>query len=207
MSILLPRKVYRTRKCIIIAPFQRSDDSELRSVGKSALIDREMSEFTARYPKRSRDVFGLAVFLLVCFAVSGIGAAITATSVGSWYQTLQKPSFNPPDWVFAPVWTTLYVLIAIAGWRAWRRAQTKATSIALAVFAAQLALNLAWSLIFFGLQQIALALVEIVILLLAIVANTILFWRIDRWAGVLFVPYMVWVAFASVLNASLWWLN
>lgn len=166
-----------------------------------------MSEFTARYPKRSRDVFGLAVFLLVCFAVSGIGAAITATSVGSWYQTLQKPSFNPPDWVFAPVWTTLYVLIAIAGWRAWRRAQTKATSIALAVFAAQLALNLAWSLIFFGLQQIALALVEIVILLLAIVANTILFWRIDRWAGVLFVPYTAWVAFASVLNASLWWLN
>lgn len=154
-----------------------------------------------------QDVLGLAVFLVLCLVVSGIGAAITATSVGTWYQALEKPSFNPPDWVFAPVWTTLYVLMAIAGWRVWRRARFKGARKALMVFAVQLALNLVWSLIFFGLQQIGLALVEIVILLLAIIATTVLFWRIDRWAGALFVPYVLWVAFATALNASLWLLN
>ncbi len=167
----------------------------------------EMPESLTDYPKRSRDVFALAVFLIVCLAVSGIGATITATSVGTWYQMLHKPPFNPPDWVFAPVWTTLYVLMAIAGWRVWRRAPLRITRKALTVFAAQLALNLSWSVIFFGLQQIGLALVEIIILLLAIIANTILFWRVDRWAGALFVPYVLWVAFATVLNASLWLLN
>lgn len=166
-----------------------------------------MTEPTTRYPKPSRDVLGLAGFLVLCLVVSGIGATITATTVGTWYATLHKPPFNPPDWVFAPVWTTLYVLMAIAGWRVWRRARLEVTRKALTVFVVQLALNLAWSFIFFGLQQISLALVEIVILLLAIVANTILFWRIDRWAGALFVPYVLWVAFATVLNASLWLLN
>jgi tryptophan-rich sensory protein len=154
-----------------------------------------------------QDVLGLVVFLVLCLVVSGIGAAITATSVGTWYQALEKPPFNPPDWIFAPVWTTLYGLMAIAGWRVWRGPRFELTRQALTVFAVQLALNLAWSFIFFGLQQIGLALIEIVILLLAIIANTILFWRIDRWAGVLFVPYLLWVTFATVLNASLWMLN
>lgn len=166
-----------------------------------------MTEPTTRYPKPSRDVLSLAGFLVLCLVVSGIGATITATTVRTWYPTLHKPPFNPPDWVFAPVWTTLYVLMAIAGWRVWRRARLEVTRKALIVFVVQLALNLAWSFIFFGLQQISLALVEIVILLLAIIANTILFWRIDRWAGALFVPYVLWVAFATVLNASLWLLN
>lgn len=147
------------------------------------------------------------MFLAVCLGVSGIGGAITATSVGDWYQSLQKPPFNPPDWVFAPVWTTLYVLMAVAGWRVWRGAQPEAGRKALLVFALQLGLNLAWSFLFFGLQRIDLALVEVVILLLAIVANTILFWRIDRLAGALFVPYVLWVAYATLLNASLWRLN
>jgi benzodiazapine receptor len=166
-----------------------------------------MSEPTTRYPKRSRDVLGLTAFLVLCLAVSGIGAAVTATSVGTWYQALHKPVFNPPDWIFAPVWTTLYILMAIAGWRVWRQAGFETGRKALTVFVVQLALNLAWSFIFFGQQRIGLALVEIVILLLAIIVTTALFWRIDRWSGVLFLPYVLWVAFATVLNASLWWLN
>lgn len=157
--------------------------------------------------KPSQDIGGLVVFLVLCLAVSGIGGAITATSVGTWYQTLQKPPFNPPDWVFAPVWTALYVLMAIAAWRVWRCVRVEAGRKALMVFAVQLGLNLAWSFLFFGLQRVGLALFEVTILLLAIIANTVLFWRIDRLAGALFVPYLLWVAYAAVLNASLWFLN
>jgi tryptophan-rich sensory protein len=150
---------------------------------------------------------GLGIFAALCAAVSGIGAAVTATSVDSWYQTLQKPAFNPPDWLFPPVWTTLYVLLAIAGWRIWRRARMAVARPALAIFVVQLGLNLAWSVLFFGTRSIGLALVEIVILLLAIIANTILFWRLDRLAGALLLPYLIWVAFAAVLNVALWRLN
>ncbi len=162
---------------------------------------------TKLHLKLSQDMLGLCTFLALCLAVAGIGGAITATSVDTWYQALDKPSFNPPDWVFAPVWTTLYILIAIAGWRVWRRTRFEASRQALAVFALQLGLNLLWSVLFFGLQQIDLALAEIIILLLTIVANTSIFWRIDRLAGMLFVPYVLWVAYAAVLNGSLWVLN
>lgn len=166
-----------------------------------------MPEHSMLFFESRRDALGLGLFLIVCIAVSGIGGAITATSVGTWYQTLEKPSFNPPDWVFAPVWTALYVMMAIAGWRVWRRTRIAARWTALSVFAVQLALNLTWSLLFFGLQRIDLALAEIVILLLAIGVNTVMFWRIDRLAGALFVPYLLWVAYATALNAALWFLN
>ncbi len=157
--------------------------------------------------KPSQDVLGLVVFIALCLVVSGIGGAITATSVGTWYQALLKPAFTPPDWVFAPVWATLYLLMAIAGWRVWRRKGFGLGRQALAAFAMQLGLNLAWSFLFFGFQRIDLAMVEIVVLLAAIIANTVLFWRIDRLAGALFVPYLLWVAYAALLNASLWVLN
>ena len=157
--------------------------------------------------KPSQDVFGLAVFITLCLLVSGIGGAITATSVGTWYQALLKPPFNPPDWVFGPVWVTLYLFMAVAGWRVWRRAGLWPGRRAFTVFAMQLGLNLAWSFLFFGLRRIDLALGEIVFLLVFIAANTVLFWRIDRLAGVLFVPYLLWVAYATALNASLWLLN
>ena len=156
---------------------------------------------------RGRDLLGLLAFVVICLAVSGIGGAITATSVGTWYQELQKPPFNPPDWVFAPVWTTLYLMMAVAGWRVWRVRPAGPGRVALAVFALQLALNLAWSFLFFGLRRIDLALVEILLLLLTIVATTVLFWRIDRVAGALFVPYGIWVVYAAALNGSLWLLN
>lgn len=166
-----------------------------------------MSEPSRERPKASGDLLGLFVSVLLCLAVSGVGGAITATSVDTWYQALEKPSFNPPDWVFAPVWTALYVMMGIAAWRVWRLRLFEATGVALAVFAVQLGLNLAWSLLFFGLQRIDLALFEIVILLCVIITNTFLFWRIDRLAGLLFVPYAAWGTYATILNASLWLLN
>jgi len=159
-----------------------------------------------RYFRSRADILGLIVFLVLCLAVSGLGGAITSTSVGTWYQALEKPTFNPPDWVFAPVWTTLYVLMALAGWRVWRM-KSEAGRRALAVFALQLGLNLAWSFLFFGFQQIGLALIEVAALLFAILLTTVLFWRIERLAGILFLPYLIWVGYATLLNASLWLLN
>jgi benzodiazapine receptor len=166
-----------------------------------------MSEPTRTHPKASRDVLGLFAFIILCVAVSAVGGAITATSVDTWYQALEKPSFNPPDWVFAPVWTALYIVMGIAAWRVWRIRSFDAPGKALVVFAVQLGLNLAWSFLFFGIQRIDLALVTIVILLVSIIVNTIIFWRVDRLAGILFVPYTAWVTYATILNTSLWLLN
>ena len=156
---------------------------------------------------RRRDTVAFIAFLAPCLAVSAIGGAITATSVGTWYQSLAKPPFNPPDWIFAPVWTVLFFMMAIAGWRVWRRDGLRKSRLALMLFACQLVLNLAWSILFFGFRSIGAALVEILVLLLAILATTVMFWQRDRVAGMLFVPYAGWVAFATALNAALWQLN
>jgi len=156
---------------------------------------------------RRRDTVAFIAFLAPCLAVSAIGGAVTATSVGTWYQSLAKPPFNPPDWIFAPVWTVLFFMMAIAGWRVWRRDGLRKTRSALMLFACQLVLNLAWSILFFGFRSIGAALVEILVLLLAILATTVMFWQRDRVAGMLFVPYAGWVAFAMALNAALWQLN
>ena len=156
---------------------------------------------------RSFEIISLIVFLIVCLSVSGVGGAITATSVDTWYQALEKPAFNPPDWVFAPVWTALYLFMGVAAWRIWRFRALKTARIALVVFGFQLCLNVGWSFLFFGLQQINFALVEIVILLFVIISNMFLFWRLDRFAGLLFVPYVAWVSYATILNASLSFLN
>lgn len=147
------------------------------------------------------------VSLAAAFAVAALGGLATASSVDTWYATLQKPGFNPPNTVFAPVWTTLYALMAIAAWRVWRAASGATRRRATALYAAQLALNLGWSLIFFGLRQPGLALVEIALLFAAVVLTGLTFWRIDRPAGLLFVPYAAWVAFAALLNFEIWRLN
>ncbi|MGW8270775.1 MAG: TspO/MBR family protein [Burkholderiales bacterium] len=159
---------------------------------------------------RLREALGLAGFLALCFAVAAAGGAITATSVGGWYQGLAKPWFNPPDWVFGPVWTLLYAMIALAGWRVWRLRGWGAQGRfepALLVWALQLALNLCWSFVFFGARMIGAALVEIVVLLAAIGVTLRLFARIERLAAWLLAPYAAWVAFATLLNAALWRLN
>lgn len=154
-----------------------------------------------------RSLVALAGFVTLCFAVAAAGGAATATSVGTWYAGLTKPAFNPPNWLFGPVWTVLYLMIAVAGWRVWLRRGEGGARPALGVWALQLALNLVWSLLFFGARLIGAALVEIMVLLAAILVTTALFWRIDRVAGASFIPYAVWVGFATVLNAALWRLN
>lgn len=156
---------------------------------------------------RSRDLLALLGFIGLCLAVAAIGGAVTATSVGTWYAGLAKPSFNPPGWVFGPVWTALYLMMAFAAWRVWRARGFAGARAALGAWALQLALNLGWSLLFFGARMIGAALAEIVLLLAAILATAFLFWRIDRLAGALLAPYAAWVAFATLLNAALWRLN
>ena len=155
----------------------------------------------------ARDYAGLAGFIALNAAVSALGGWATAASVGTWYQVLHKPSFNPPDWIFAPVWSALYLMIAIAGWRVWRRAAGNEARLALTAYAVQLALNLSWSFVFFGARLIGPALAVIAALLAAILANAFLFWRLERAAGALLVPYAAWVCFATLLNAALWRLN
>jgi len=162
---------------------------------------------------RTRDYAGLAVFIAINVAVSALGGWATAASVGTWYQALAKPAFNPPNWIFAPVWSALYLMIAIAGWRVWRRGAGEAggagreSRLALTVYAVQLVLNLSWSFVFFGARLIGPALAVIAALLAAILVNVTLFWRIDRTAGALLVPCAAWVSFAALLNAALWRLN
>ena len=148
----------------------------------------------------------LLFFVGLCLAVGALGGWVTATSVKTWYPTLSKPSFTPPDAVFGPVWTVLYVLMGIAAWRV-RRAGAVAAREAMTLFALQLALNLLWSVVFFGLQKIGVAVLVIVLLEAAILATIAMFHRLDRIAAALMLPYALWVAFAAVLNIAIWRLN
>jgi len=155
-----------------------------------------------------RRLAALGVSLLICFAAAGLGGAATATSVDGWYRALTKPVFNPPAWLFPPVWNLLFALMAIAAWRVHERTPPGAVRrAALALFALQLVANVLWSVLFFGLRQPGAALGEILVLETLIVATTITFYRLDRPAGWLLVPYALWVAFAVALNAAIVWLN
>jgi translocator protein len=146
----------------------------------------------------------LSYILFIGFVVgAGLLAGLTNTP-GDWYQSLEKPFFNPPPWLFGPVWTTLYVLIGIAGARIWQRAPKSA---AMQLWFAQMAFNLMWSPAFFGLQNPELALAVIVGMLVTIVAFMVKARPIDRISTLLFVPYLAWVTFAGILNLSIAWLN
>jgi tryptophan-rich sensory protein len=149
----------------------------------------------------------LVVLVGLCLAVGALGGWVTADSVKTWYTTINKPSFTPPNWVFGPVWTVLYVLMGIAGWRVWCKARPDQLRVPLALFAVQLALNLAWSVVFFGAHRIGGAVVVIVGLEAAILATMVAFRRIDGLAALLLVPYALWVVFAAVLNIAAWQLN
>lgn len=144
----------------------------------------------------------LALFLVL---VVGGGLAIGAlTAPGAWYAGLAKPSFNPPGWLFGPVWTLLYVLIAVAGWRTFARDRAGSP---MRLWWTQLALNFLWSPVFFAAHRIGLALLVVLLLLAAILGFIVLSWRRDRVAAWLFAPYAAWVAFASLLNAAIFALN
>jgi translocator protein len=149
----------------------------------------------------------LGVFVAVCLGVAGLGSIFTVGSVRDWYPTLQKPSWNPPSWLFGPVWTILYLMMAIAAWLVWRRRELFSVNSALALFVFQLILNVAWSPLFFGLKNPLAGLLDIVPLWAAILATLISFWKISPAAGVLLVPYWLWVSFATALNFTIWKLN
>ena len=150
----------------------------------------------------------LLIAIALPLAVGGLSGYATAGGVSTWYPTLIKPSFNPPAWVFGPVWTLLYIMMGVAAFLVWRQGPAaEGGRLARAAFGVQVVLNGLWSILFFGLQTPGWALVEIILLWLAIVATLVLFWRVVPAAGVLLIPYLAWVSFATVLNASLWWLN
>lgn len=147
----------------------------------------------------------LMFFLLATLGVGATASLFTTPNIPGWYAGLIKPSFNPPNWVFAPVWTTLYVMMAVAAWRVWRRTGLK--DRALYAFWAQLFLNFCWSGIFFALHQPGLALAELLLLDAVLLVTLVLFWGRDRLAGLLMAPYLAWTSFASLLNYEIWRLN
>lgn len=151
----------------------------------------------------------ILIMVITCLAVGYLSSFATESSNDVWFPTLNKPSFNPPAWVFAPVWSTLYVMMGIAAGLVWSKIETARQDVktALVFFAIQLALNALWSILFFGLKNPLLALIEIVILWLMIYETFVKFTKVDKVAGYLLIPYLLWVTFATVLNASIWWLN
>ena len=150
----------------------------------------------------------LAIFMLVCLGAGGLGSIATASSIADWYPALVKPPWNPPSWLFGPVWTLLYIMMGIAAWRVWRSAGSfTASRTALTLFFVQLALNAAWSWIFFGLRMPGPALLELFLLWLAIAATIRAFSPIDPVAAWMILPYLSWVTFAGALNGSIWILN
>lgn len=147
----------------------------------------------------------LAGFIILCLGVGVVSGVMTAGAMVDWYPTLNKPFFNPPSWVFAPAWTILYIMMAVAAWRVWLAGPS--SKPALNLFFIQLVLNFLWSVFFFGLRSPALALIDIIAMWIMIALTMRAFFKIARPAGWLLVPYLAWVSFAAVLNASIWWLN
>lgn len=144
----------------------------------------------------------------VCLIIGSISGGSTARSLTDWFTTLEKPIFNPPGWLFGPVWTVLYIMMGIAAGRVWALGmETKGVRRALSIFGIQLLLNFMWSIIFFGLREIAWALVDIALLLLMIILTMRTFKPLDRMAYLLLWPYLLWVSFATTLNASILYLN
>lgn len=151
----------------------------------------------------------ILVAVAICLAVGYFSGTATRSAITDWYPTLNKPSFNPPNWVFAPVWTLLYMMMGVAAGLVWDRIAYESEIIqkALLFFIIQLGLNALWSYLFFGLKNPMLAGVEIVLLWLMIYETYFQFAKINKIAGYLLIPYLAWVSFAAVLNASIWWLN
>ena len=151
----------------------------------------------------------IALSVVLCLSLGFGSRQVTKTSLKTWYPLLIKPSFSPPDWAFPVAWITLFILMGIAAGLLWNKIDTKKHEVqkALVFFGIQLILNALWSILFFGLQNPFLALIEIIILWLVIYETFIKFNKIDQWAGNLLVPYLLWVGFATFLNGSIWWLN
>lgn len=159
---------------------------------------------TEHCPRPAFAALALGGWLVVCFTAATTGAVFPP---GDWYAQLHKPAWNPPNWVFGPVWTLLYITMAIAAWLVWRRGGFMAQKKPLSLFLLQLFLNGLWTPLFFGLHWPGLALLDLLLLWLALLATVIAFWKVRPLAGALLVPYLVWVSFAGALNCALWRLN
>jgi len=159
---------------------------------------------TPNRPSWGIRLLALAGWVALCFGAASLGALFIP---GDWYASLRKPSWNPPGWIFGPVWTALYAMMATAAWLVWQRGGFSAQRRTLTLFLVQLVLNAAWTPLFFGLHWTGVAFAEIVLLWLAIGANIISFHRVSRVAAWLLAPYLLWVTFATMLNLTLWRLN
>lgn len=149
----------------------------------------------------------LLPFVVVCLAVAGIGALFTNSSVKTWYPQLHRPEWTPPNWIFGPVWTTLYLMMAFSAWLVWRGSNWSAARFALLLFAIQLVLNMLWSAMFFGMRRIGPAFAEILLLWMMIIATTVAFYSLSLLAAWLLIPYIAWVGLASYLNFRIWQMN
>lgn len=154
-------------------------------------------------------LYKILVMVVTCLVIGYLSSNVTQTSVNTWYPTLNKPFFTPPNWAFPVAWTTLYIFMGVAAGLVWSRIEYEADVVrkGLTYFAIQLALNALWSYLFFGLKNPLLALAEIVLLWLMIYETYIQFKKVDKIAGYLFIPYLIWVTYATALNASIWWMN
>ncbi len=149
----------------------------------------------------------LLAFVSACLAAAALSALWTNSSVETWYSSLRKPSWSPPDWVFGPVWTCLYVMMAFAAWLVWRKKGWRGARWSLSLFVVQLILNAVWSPLFFSYRSPGLAFADIVLLWLAIVATALAFYRASSLAAALLMPYLAWVTFAGALNWAIWTAN
>jgi benzodiazapine receptor len=154
-----------------------------------------------------RQAVGLAVSVALCFAVAGAGSLFARPAIEGWYGALRKPSWTPPNWLFGPAWSALYLTMAIAAWLVWRRAGFAGARLPLTLFALQLVLNLAWTGVFFGLRMPGVAFAEMVVLWLFILATTAAFWPLSHAAAWLMALYLAWVTYAAALSYGIWRLN
>lgn len=158
--------------------------------------------------KKVKRVLAPIIFIVLAESAGIIGSIFTAPAITGWYAGIVKPAFNPPSWVFGPVWTMLFALMGISAYLVWQRGIARRdVKVALGIFGFQLVLNTLWSIVFFGLQSVGGALIEIVFLWTAILATIVTFSRISKWAGWLLVPYILWVSFAAYLNYIIYTLN
>jgi translocator protein len=164
--------------------------------------------FQKIFSMKSINLPQLATAIVVCLSAGLIGSVFTSTSLATWYGIIEKPVLNPPSWIFGPVWTILYIMMGISVYLVWRLGlEKKGVRFALKIFGLQLLHNVLWSLLFFGMQNPALALVDIVLLWFTILWSIQLFYRLSRPASYLLIPYISWVSFAIYLNYSIWILN
>jgi len=154
-----------------------------------------------------KHLFPLLISILLALSAGFIGSFFTTPSISSWYAFINKPSFSPPNWLFAPVWTLLYILMGIAAFLIWQKRDNQKTKQALRFYGTQLILNALWSIIFFGMHNPGLAFLEIIFLWSFILITLIKFYQINKIAGLLFIPYLLWVSFALILNLFVWMIN